>query len=159
MYRSGLIEAGRWRQWVAIGVQPLLGRKVVAVLALSDRPGNRQCHHRRRHLVKPVADATQAETAQGGREAIGEVLAAQQAEGERRVRTVEKLDAAGGLGGIDVVETQLALQDVECPIRFAARPGTEMRGTVDEDARPVQRFAHALFAIEVSLGHGANTTR
>jgi hypothetical protein len=36
-----------------------------------------------------------------------------------------------------------------------------MRGTVDEQARPVQRLADTTVAIEVALGieHGANTTR
>jgi hypothetical protein len=34
-----------------------------------------------------------------------------------------------------------------------------MRGTVDEDPRPVQRIADALVTIEVRLGHGPNTTR
>ena len=61
--------------------------------------------------------------------------------------------------GVDLVQAQLALEDVERPICLLPRRLAEMRGTVDEEARPVQRVAHADVAVEVGLGHAPNTTR
>jgi hypothetical protein len=89
------------------------------------------------HLVQPVADAAQAEAAQPRRVALGEVAIAQEAEGQRRMRAVQELEGAGRLGGIHLVEAELVLEDVERPIRLLARRSAEMRGTVDEDAGPV----------------------
>ena len=94
-----------------------------------------------------------------GGEAIGEVLVAEQAEDERCVRSIQKLDPARRFGRVDLVQAELAVEDVERAVGLFARPAREMRGTVDEDARPIQRIADALITIEVRLGHGPNTTR
>jgi hypothetical protein len=94
-----------------------------------------------------------------GCEAIGEVLVAEQPEDERCVRSIQELDPARRLGRVDLIEAELAVEDVERAVGLFARPACEMRGTVDEDPRPVQRIADALVTIEVRLGHGSNTTR
>ena len=94
-----------------------------------------------------------------GGEAIGEVLVAEQAEDERCVRSIQELDPARRLGRVHLVEAELAVEDVERAVGLFARTAREMRGTVDEDARPIQRIADALITIEVRLGHGSNTTR
>ena len=157
----GLVEAGRRRERVAFRVQALLRGKVVAMLALADRPGDRKGHDRVRHLVEAIGDAAQSEPPKRRTEAIGEVLVPHQSEGERRVRPVEQLDAARGGHGVDLVEAQLSLEKVERPVCLFAGRAAEMRGTVDEQARLVQRLADTTVAIEVGLGigHGANTTR
>ena len=67
--------------------------------------------------------------------------------------------AARRLRRVDLVQAQLALEDVERPICLLAGRLAEMRGTVHEQARPVERLADAAVTIEVGLGHGPNTTR
>ena len=73
--------------------------------------------------------------------------------------SVQQLDAAGGFGGIDLVQTELAIENVDRTIGLPACLPAQMRGTVDEYAGAVERGADATITIEVALGHGTNTTR
>ena len=129
------------------------------MLSLTGRSADRERHHRRGHLVQAVRDAAQAETTQRRRETIGEVLAAEQCERQRRVSPIQELDAARRFSCIDLVQAKLAVQDVERPICLTPGLRAEMRRTVDQHAGAKDRVTDAAVTIEVALGHGANTTR
>ncbi len=142
-----------------VGVEAFLGRQVVAMRASVDRPGDGQGHDRRGHLREPVADAPKAEMAECWREALAEVHVAQEPEQQGGVRAVQQLDRSRRLRRIDLVETQLPLEAVERAICLLPRRLAEMRRTVDEEARSIQRLAYANVPVEVGLGHAPNTTR
>ncbi len=72
---------------------------------------------------------------------------------------VQELDRASTLRRVDLVQTELVVENIDGPIRLAARLPAEVGGTVDEHACAVERVAHATVTIEVALGHEANTTR
>lgn len=129
------------------------------MLAPPDRSRNGKRHDRGRNLVEALGDAAQAEPTQTGSEPIGKVPITQETEAQRGVSSVEQLEGARRLHGVHLVETELIVEDVERPICLSAGPRAQMRRTVDEDARAVDRIADAAVPVEVCLGHGANTTR
>jgi energy-coupling factor transport system ATP-binding protein len=110
-------------------------------------------------LVEAVGDATEPEAAKRRREALGEVAVAQQPEHQRRVSAVEELDRARRVHRVHLVQAELALERVEGAVRLLARRRGEMRGTVHEDARPVERLTDAAVPIEAGLDHGTHLTR
>ncbi len=154
--------AGRRRERVALGIHPLLRGQVVAMPSAAGGTGNGPCHHGPGDLIQTVLEAAKAKVTQRFAEAVHERRITQQAKGQRAVRPVEQLDAARGFEHVDLVQSKLALEQIESAVCFAPRSRGEVRRTVDEDPRPIQRGPGARVAVRRRGrlgGHGTNLTR
>lgn len=112
------------------------------------------------HFFQPLADPPQAQTTESRREALGEVLVAEQAEDQRGIGTVQQLDRASRFDHIGLVQTELTLQDVDGGVCVPSRLGGEMRGTVRQQPRAQERRTDPVFSIAAGWRrHGRHLTR
>ena len=141
-------------------IDALFGRQLIAMPAPAGRPRDRLGHDRAGDLVEPLLDPAQPQMPKPRPEAIHEGRVAEQRERQRRVRPDQQFDPARRLRHVDLVQPQLEVEQIKGPICLAPGPRGEVRRTVDDDPRAVQRSTGQRVAISRSLkGHGPNLTR
>ena len=109
----------------------------------ADGPGNRLCHGAPGYFIQAVTDPAQAQLPQRRREDLRETLVAKEAEHDRWVGTVQKLERDGGAGWMNAVAEQLAFERVQRAVRLTARLIPQVRRTIDEQAGALDRIGRS----------------